>query len=176
MSDVVENEWIEKIQSGKINCITLIPKDELTYAICLACVKKRVSSFMYVPHEYRTKEVFIEVAKKNPMLIADLSWFRNPDIAFAAVSSNGMALTYIPEYYRSSEIIETALKMNGCAIRYVNNPSIKYCKMALEQTRNAFDYVPLSFWTDEIIQFVLSLNDARVIKVIPPEYLKPQII
>ena len=58
-----------------------------------------------------------------------------------------MALSCVPRVHKTDELCLIAVKNNGLALRYVNNPTLEICIAAIDNNEEAIKYVPEEFMT-----------------------------
>lgn len=104
-----------------------------TLELCLLALKGSVKAFELFEEEFRTPTCIAEYAKVRPELL-DFT----VDV-LKTVSENGMLLEYV-KGYASDEIKIAAVKQNGLALKFVENPTEFMCSLAIEQNWESIQY------------------------------------
>lgn len=78
-----------------------------------------------------------------------------------AVDVNPGAIAYIPENQLDDKLIISALSQSGKCLKYITpgcEHYLEYCKIALTNTKSARKYIPDSYLTPELLQFMDALD------------------
>ena len=158
------------MEAVKVNIqnINYVPEDVMTkemvyYASELIITNER--TFWNIPDKFKTEDFYI-YAIEHVKLLSNITTaltmipikHRTYAVCLAAVKRYGRALSVVPKNLKSPIICEVALKNNGLALRYIINPSIEMCRIAVNQTPKAIKYVPkelLSSIKEEMEEVIL---------------------
>lgn len=133
-----------------------------------------IRSTIPVPEAFRTHllkkdESLIPLIQKPdiPVLIAEnphrIRFFTKaaaPATIIAAVTKEPYTIQYVSPSARTPELIELALKANGTAIQFIDEPTPEQCEFAVTQTYMALQYIPKSLRTEALLELAQSLLEA----------------
>ena len=109
-------------------CRTIIPKRFLTDSLYVHAINE-------VKSPIHARTILTNIPIKQ----------RTYTICLAAVQRCGPALNFVPKELRDENIILTALRTNGLALQYIDNPSLEMCKIAVKSNHHAMKYVPQKY-------------------------------
>lgn len=109
-------------------CRTIIPERFLTDSLYVFAIDEVRSAI-------HAKTILMNIPMKQ----------RTYAICLAAVRKCGPALKHVPSHLRDDEMLFTALRTNGLALQYIDNPTVEMCKVAVKSNHQAMKYVPHKF-------------------------------
>jgi hypothetical protein len=107
---------------------------------------------------YTLTEFIIKRAIRNNPDSLYLLPYLNENICIAAIEAeqNPETLSKIPQKYKTEKVITAALEINGLSLRYVDDKTYEQCLTAVESNKDALQFVPPKFITEELIKLALS--------------------
>ena len=122
------------MSSGTVitNNLKELPKEELTYQICLDSIRKYPWQLEYVEAQFRTPELLMAAVKEDGRAIQFINKKEQTyEICLAAVRRNGEALKFVDERFQTPELCHEAVNENWEALRYVKNQTPEMCMEAI---------------------------------------------
>ena len=134
-----------------IRNIIYVPADVMTEEMVYAAYNYVVlcrNCLTLIPEKFKTDEFYI-YAIDNIETVGDIRTLllnipkarRTYEVCLAAVKKCGMALLHVPKKFKTETLCMYAVASNGLAIQYIENPTLKMCRLALRSNTNAKKYI-----------------------------------
>lgn len=119
---------------------------------CKKIVSKCGLALIFIPNEFRTKEILKLAVKTTPDALG-LIEYQTEKLCKSAVKRNGLALFHV--VYKTKKICKIALRQNGMAIKYVPNDILneKLCLIAIADPIHntlVFEHIRENMQTEEL--------------------------
>lgn len=103
-------------------------------------------------HElFQDKEFCIKMLDYQPWFLPHM--LKDPDVYLAAVKSSGCTIKFILSEQQTDEMKLEAVKNDPIALKYISNPNLEICKIAVKKAASTILYTPEKY-RDECIKLM----------------------
>ena len=106
---------------------------EQTEDLCMEAMRQTSDAFMFIASQWQTERLCLFAVQQNSLWLANV---RRP----------------------TEEMKRLAVMEDGHTLQWVRPITIEYCKLAIENTYTAFQFVPESFRSDSLLRFAVTHN------------------
>lgn len=149
------DEWMTDIESDGQSLLQFIPKQMITYEMCMRSVCNAFESLEFVPKRFKTLEICMKAVESWGLALEFVpKQFKSYEMCMKAIETDGESLQFVPKKFINLDMCIKAVKKDGFAFGSVplGFRSIKMCKLAMNSDDNCYtiEDIPDNFKMIEI--------------------------